>query len=306
MKIIDPHLHLFDLNQGEYAWLKPECPPFWPDKPLIAKNFSEHDLTLKAPLTLAGFIHIEAGFNNQQPWREIAWLENTCKLPFRSVALLDITLPAADFLSQLNKLKSYQSVVGIRYILDADALTILNNKNCTDNLATLAGHQLSFDLQIPLTNHAAVDKLMAILTNTPELKVCINHAGWPPISSEKYSEKGNAQATQWLQSLKRLASCDNVYIKCSGFEMVARNYSISWAYNIIHQCIETFGISRVMLASNFPLNLFRNSYQNTWLCYLNLTANSQSNIEVSDIGHSYNTEQLTALCFSNARKFYQF
>lgn len=116
MKIIDPHLHLFDLSQGEYSWLKPECPPFWSDKPLIAKNFSENDLTLAKPLTLAGFVHIEAGFDNQQPWREIAWLESTCKIPFRSIALLDITLPKALFLTQLESLMTYQSVVGVRYI----------------------------------------------------------------------------------------------------------------------------------------------------------------------------------------------
>ena len=47
MKIIDPHLHLFDLKQGDYHWLKEENPPFWPDKHLIKKSFKETDLTLK-------------------------------------------------------------------------------------------------------------------------------------------------------------------------------------------------------------------------------------------------------------------
>ena len=324
MKIIDPHLHLFDLSQGEYSWLKPECPPFWSDKPLIAKNFSEHDLTLKESLTIAGFVHIEAGFNNQQPWREIAWLESTCKLPFRSVAMLDITLPKAEFLSQLDILKSFKSVVGIRYILDEDALTILSHKHCAINLATLAAYNLSFDLQMPLSNNAAVAKLLAILTLAPELKVCINHAGWPPLYSlkdclkdnaklnEQKNEKDNVQTKQWLQNLKRLARLDNIYIKCSGFEMIERNYSISWAHNIIHQCINAFGISRVMLASNFPLNLFHTSYQNTWLSYLSLTKNSLSNItnisntESADTSFLYNNEQFTQLCFSNAQRFYQF
>ena len=320
MKIIDPHLHLFDLSQGEYSWLKPECPPFWPDKSLVAKNFSEHDLRLNESLKLTGFVHIEAGFNNQQPWREIAWLENTCKLPFRSVAMLDITLPNVEFLSQLNKLSSYKSVVGIRYILDENALAILSHKNCATNLVTLASYKLSFDLQMPLSNNAAVDKLLAVLTLASELKVCINHAGWPPLyslkdnekSNEKSNEKDNIQTQQWLQNLKRLASLDNIYIKCSGFEMIEKNYSISWAHNIIHQCINTFGISRVMLASNFPLNLFQTSYQNTWLSYLSLTKNSLSNItnisntESADTSFLYNNEQFTQLCFSNAQRFYQF
>ena len=44
MEIIDPHLHLFDLEQGNYDWLKPENPPAWPDKDQIRKNYSESDL----------------------------------------------------------------------------------------------------------------------------------------------------------------------------------------------------------------------------------------------------------------------
>ena len=312
MKIIDPHLHLFDLNQGEYSWLKPECPPFWSDKSLIAKNFSEHDLRLEESLTLAGFVHIEAGFNNQQPWREIAWLENTCKLPFRSVAMLDITLPKAEFLSQLDILKSYKSVVGIRYILDEEALTILSHKHCVTNLTTLAAYNLSFDLQMPIINTAAVDKLLTELTQIPALKICINHAGWPPQYDVKDNLRNSVEAKQWLLNLKRLASFDNIYIKCSGFEMIESNYSISWAHNIIHQCINAFGVSRVMLASNFPLNLFHGSYENTWFSYLSLTKNSLNNItnktntEPADTSFLYNNEQFTQLCFSNAQRFYQF
>ena len=63
MKIIDAHLHLFDLQAGEYRWLSPDNPPFWPDKPVIAKNFSESDLVVSAPEQLSGFVHIEAGFD---------------------------------------------------------------------------------------------------------------------------------------------------------------------------------------------------------------------------------------------------
>ena len=298
MKIIDPHLHLFDLSQGEYSWLKPECPPFWSDKPLIAKNFSENDLTLAKPLTLAGFVHIEAGFDNQQPWREIAWLESTCKIPFRSIALLDITLPKALFLTQLESLMTYQSVVGVRYILDDDALTILNNKNSAVNLAILAAKKLSFELQMPLTNNTAVERLITILSSNTDLQVCINHAGWPA--------QDNAQSLCWLQNLKRLASFDNVFVKCSGFEMANRHYSANWAGKIIHQCIESFGIYRVMLASNFPLSLFHTSYENTWNSYLSIGSNNLGENEPADIKPLYSKGQLTQLCFSNAQRFYQF
>jgi predicted TIM-barrel fold metal-dependent hydrolase len=298
MKIIDPHLHLFDLNKGNYQWLRSENPPFWPDKHLIAKNFSEHELTLTAPLTLAGFVHIEAGFDNQQPWREIAWLENTCNMEFRSIALLDITLPKTMFLQQLEKLMQYKSVVGIRYILDDDTLAILNDKNSQYNLVTLAEHKLSFELQMPLANSQAVDRLMVILSVTPSLMLCINHAGWPT--------QDNAQYALWLQNLNRLAKFDNVFIKCSGYEMAARDYSINWQHKIINQCLESFGVARVMLASNFPLSLWHASYQDTWLSNSGLANKGLADNGFADNKLSYSDEQLQQLCFSNAQQFYKF
>ncbi|MGB1262508.1 MAG: amidohydrolase family protein [Cognaticolwellia sp.] len=290
MKIIDPHLHLFDLQKGDYAWLKAQNPPFWPDKPVIAKNFSTADLTLTPPLTLAGFVHIEAGFDNQQPWREITWLEDTMSkssnsLAFRSVAMLDITLPEALFLQQLAKLMRYNSVVAIRHILDDNALAILSDNNSQHNLAILAKNQLSFELQMPLANTGAVGKLIMLLDAIPELSLCINHAGSPTYNDR---DKDNSS---WLQNLKRLAQFPKVYIKCSGYEMADRQYSQQWQQNVIASCIDSFGINRVMLASNFPLCLFHASYQETWL----------SNAQALN-----NTEQLEQLCFSNAHTFYKF
>jgi|TARA_R110000803_G_scaffold41461_4_gene89111 predicted TIM-barrel fold metal-dependent hydrolase len=283
IKIIDPHLHLFDLNKGSYQWLRPENPPFWPDKHLIAKHFSEQDLTLSSPLSLSGFVHIEAGFDNEQSWREIAWLEETCKRPFRSIAMLDITLPKPLFSQQLEKLMHYQSVVGIRHILDDNAQVMLNNQHTGANLALLADKQLSFELQMPLANTSAVDSLITIIHSTTDLMLSINHAGSPTADKK--------QQIAWLDNLKRLAKFSTVFIKCSGYEMTDRYYSTNWQHKIIALCLENFGISRVMLASNFPLSLWHGSYQDTWL----------ANTELP-----YNAVLIQQLCFSNAAQFYKF
>lgn len=305
MNIIDPHLHLFDLSQGNYSWLKPECPPFWSDKSVIAKSFSEQNLTLTAPLTLAGFVHIEAGFDNEQPWREIAWLENTCHLPFRSIALLDITLPQALFLQQLNTLMTYKSLVGVRYILDDDALSILTHKYSQNNLATLAAKNLSFELQMPLHDTSAVDFLLAMLSVTPELMVCINHAGSPLMEDENYSH--------WLHNLKRIAAFNNVYIKCSGYEMLKKDHSINWQHKITTQCIEYFSVKRVMLASNFPLSLWQCSYQETWLNNTFLSAPlstsrpaSQPTSLSKNPNKALSHHDIELLCYQNSYRFYKF
>ena len=97
--IIDPHIHFFNLSKGQYLWLAPDVEPFWPDKYKINRDFFEPDLMISPNNKLLGFVHIEAGFNNQQPQQEIAWLEKSCHLPFRTIAFADIT--SSDFSSDL-------------------------------------------------------------------------------------------------------------------------------------------------------------------------------------------------------------
>ncbi|MCJ8321914.1 MAG: amidohydrolase family protein [Colwellia sp.] len=300
-KIIDPHIHLFDLVQGDYQWLKNENPPFWSDKALINKNFSEKELMLNKPLELAGFVHIEAGFDNKQPWREIAWLETNCKLPFKSVAAIDLTLNKPDFSHQVDKLLNYQSVVGCRHILDEQAAQLLSQQTVQTNLAHLAKKQLSFDLQMPLSDKKAVALMTELLTKIPTLRVIIDHSGWPPyiediVLSTEVSDLTKADNSQviwqeWLLGLKALGNFEQCAIKCSGWEMIDRKFSANWQQAVIESCIKNFGDNRVMLASNFPLTLFNQSYDSLWHDYKKL-------------GHSFTKEKFTALTLVNAAHWY--
>ncbi len=290
MNIIDPHLHFFNLQQGDYHWLKPENPPFWPDKAEIYRNLNEQHLQLDSDCKLVGFVHIEAGFDNCQPWREIAWLQSHCSLPFRSVAALDLTLSNHQFKQQLQRLTIYPSVVGIRYILDENALQVLTSANAACNLETLAKQQLSFDLQMPLANIAAVSALAKILDKTIDLDIIIDHAGWPPEAKQPTAQDSICQ--DWLSGLTTLSKYPRCSIKCSGFEMLNRHYRLAWQADIIEQCVDIFGLKRVMLASNFPLCLFKQSYLNAWQQYLELPR--------------YNKDELSQLCQKNAQRIYKF
>ena len=300
MNIIDPHLHLFDLEQGEYHWLKPENPPFWSDKSIINKSFSEKHLQLTNELTLAGFVHIEAGYDNHQPWREIAWLEAHCQLPFKSIAAIDLSLNSEQFLASIARIQNFSSVVGVRDILDDNALEYLSNEQIKINFQQLAKHQLIFELQMPLENLAAVELLVAILTDNPSLNVIINHAGFPPYTSPIKDEKSNTEDTKentqhwknWQQAIEKLSFFEQCTIKCSGFEMINRNYHTAWQIKVIKTCLKYFGINRVMLASNFPLCLFSKSYQTYW-----------QQITQSEL---FRDDELNILCFLNTQRIYKF
>ncbi|MBA6364051.1 amidohydrolase [Colwellia sp. BRX8-4] len=285
MKIIDPHLHLFNLEQGHYQWLKTDSPPYWSDKKTIRQSFTEKDLALSVPLQLAGFVHIEAGFDNQQPWREIAWLEDSCSLPFRAIAGVNLLLPTSEFQQILDKLDKFESVVGVRDILDENACAYLSNPHVKENLARLSQQQLIFECQMALTDVVATEQLIAVINELPTLKLVINHAGWPP------EDIDSKQWKNWQSGIQALSGYENVAIKCSGFEMVNRQYSAPWQQHVIKHCLATFGLDKTMLASNFPLCLFKSSYQKNWITHFE--------------NQPLSTNELELLCYKNALRIYK-
>lgn len=233
MKIIDPHIHLFNLDDGNYNWLKPENPPFWPDKPTINQSFGQNDLDLEEHHQLAGFVHIEAGFDNDQPWQEVAWLEKACSLPMKSIATCDLTLPTAQFDEQLSRILTYKSVVGVRHILDDEASVLLTQKNVQVNLSTIAKCKLLFELQINVCELDSVH-LFSMLAEQYSLTYTINHAGFPPLNSN------GDQWQNWLAGLELLVN-GNSAVKCSGWEMLSRDYELEFQKQVVKSCLTIFG-----------------------------------------------------------------
>ena len=258
LSIVDPHIHLFNLSQGEYQWLSPNTSPLWPDKSIISHDFCQQDLLLAEPLSLSGFVHIEAGFDNARPWREIQWLEQHCFLPFRSVAGIDLTLSTALFRKHLERLTSYSSVVGIRHVLGNLSEQLCSHPKVISNLRVVNQYALIVELQLALGDMTNIDRLIELISTNTEIDFIIEHGGLPPL--EQYSTQWQC----WQTNLTSLAQCRNVAIKCSGWEMLNRSYQDDWIKHIISYCIHLFSSTRVMLASNFPLLLFSMQYQDYW------------------------------------------
>lgn len=288
MKIIDPHLHLFDLELGHYDWLQAKNPPFWPDKHRINKSFDVSNLTLKKPLSLSGFVHIEAGFDNEQPWRELLALEQSCNKRFRAIANLDLTSSSKHVNLVIDKLAELPSFVGVRHLLDDQALTFLKNTQVLDNIKILNENGLVFDVQLPLIEHAPVDALCDVISNNPNIHFIINHAGFPPSNIQ------TIEWQRWQSNLEKLSIFPHVAIKCSGWEMADRDYRSDWLNENLLLVFTVFGTKRVMLASNFPLCLFSHkSYQAYW-----------QSIISSDFFQALTEQEKNALCYDNALNWY--
>lgn len=298
VKIIDPHLHLFAREIGDYHWLKSDHPPFWPDKILIQRNFTINDLAIQPSMELGGFVHIEAGFDNQQPWRELEFLEaleseQTLPLPMRTIGTVNLLEANTLFKDKLKKQQAFRSLVGVRHILDEQAFDILTEQNAQKNLAylnTIEG--FIFELQLALSDELSAKVtpiLLKTITENSQLTFILNHAGFPP-----YDLKAAAWKT-WQDNIAQLAKLPNVFIKCSGMEMIDRKFSMQGFEQVLKHCLAEFSLPRVMLASNFPLCILSGkSYVSYW----------QGILECELIQKS-NKQQKSALLYDNALRIYQ-
>lgn len=280
---VDPHLHIFALNEGQYHWLKSHNPPFWEDKSKIAKRFYERDILASAGAQLEGFVHIEAGFDNHRPWREIQFLTRHCKRPFSAIACIDLL--SIDASAHIDKLAQMSPVVGLRHILDDEAVSILRNPKavwCFSRMATLG---LSFEVQADMTDPHTVKALLNIFQRYPTLKFTINHCAVAPTSAASFAFQ------LWRNHLRLLAATGQVAFKFSGFEMQNRQWSWQHAKARFETLVDTVGVDRVMFASNYPLCTWRMPLKQLWQGYEMLCA-------------EFAREAQQKLCALNARTWY--
>ena len=319
INIIDPHLHLFDLERGQYDWLKAESPPAWPDKKGINKSYGDTDLQQPASFSVSGYVHIEAGFDNELGHREIANVEQRASLPQRSIGFIDITLEPAEFINEFNNQAQYRSTVGIRHIvetlnltaenstlLEQDAATnevkritsILENVNSYKNLTFLQKHNGIFELQCDVNNRELVVQIFTFFQRLPNLQLVLNHAGFAPSA---FDENGQANAAfdDWKLNTELLTRRPNIAVKCSGFEMVDRLYGKSQIQAVLMHCINVFGLDNVMLASNFPLCEFSVTYEHYWQQIFEVLEQMVNDGLIK-------AEHKKALYFDNAFRIYQF
>ena len=267
MEFIDPHLHLWQLSAGDYHWLRSGNAPVWPDKALLQRDFSAADLQLAPPFRLAGLVHIEAGFDNQAPSRELAWLaQQKITIAHQAVAFLDCSLPLAQVLANLQTLLPYQPA-GVRHIFEGDDERWLHAPQLLQIARELARHKLLLEVQCTLASAKNVARIMQLAEAFPDLKLVLNHAGL--VTPDNFSP--------WQAGIRQLAPLANVAMKLSGWELLnAGRYSMAepaWQQQVFAAVLNEWPAERLMLASNFPLCLWQGSYQLLWQRYYQLLEN---------------------------------
>lgn len=146
------------------------------------------------------------------------------------------------------------------------------------SLALIDELGLSFDLQIHVPQMQAAATLAS---SFPNVQFLLNHAGFPYVTDD-------ATLLAWQDGMEVLAACPNIACKISGLGMA--DYDDAHVICVRGKCsaeicdsirpfvlktIQTFGVDRCMLASNFPVDRLMCSWTDLYRAYVNILDGAQ-------------------------------
>ncbi|KQY32773.1 amidohydrolase [Caulobacter sp. Root1455] len=273
--IIDPHMHLWDLERHYYSWLQDTPLPNNPagDMSSIAyRSYGLDDyLADTAGWNVVQTVHVECGLPPKDQLSETDWLQglaDTRGVIGGIVAGANLNDPAVEALLEAHAARA--TVRGVRQIVNwhrdpaktYGPADLLLDPQWRKGYALLAKYGLSFDLQLYPSQMAAAAALAAA---NPEVSVIVNHAGMP-------TDRDEPGLQAWRDGLALLAQRPNVSCKISGLAMIDRAWTIDSLRPFVLRVIETFGPSRCMFASNFPVEKVHGSFGGFYEAYDTITA----------------------------------
>lgn len=294
MKVVDPHIHLWDTSRVSFPWLAKPQVAYSGDNRLLPQR---HDVTVF--LERVGDIDVEASVNVEanpaDPLAEAAWLQGLADDPASHghphgiVACADLSSPGAPQL--LEQLAAYRNVRGIRQILNVHPDPLYNYVSChymeqsewRRNLARLASYGWTFDLQI---YPAQVPVAAEVMRANPGIGFILNHTGM-------FVDRDTPAAwRQWREGLRELAACENTAVKVSGLAMFDHRWTAESFRPYVLEAIDSFGTARCMFASNFPIDGLHSTYSSLWHAYARIVEGASA----AEREHLFR---------SNARHFYR-
>lgn len=273
--IIDPHMHLWDLERLYYSWLQDTPLPNNPAGDIASIAYRSYQLddylADTAGWNVVQTVHVECGLPPKDQLSETDWLQglaDTRGLIGGIVAGANLDDPGVEALLEAHAARA--NVRGVRQIVNWHAdpaktygpTDLLLNDQWRAGYALLARYGLSFDLQLYPSQMATAAALAAA---NPDVPVIVNHAGMP-------TDRDDAGLKAWRDGLALLAQRPNVSCKISGLAMIDRAWTVDSLRPFVLRVIETFGPNRCMFASNFPVEKVHGSFGGFYEAYDTITA----------------------------------
>ena len=248
---IDTHHHLWQVDRQEQAWRTA-------DHEAIAHDFTPGDLA--AATSAAGVdatVLVQSVDTSAENDRLAAY---AAEVPLIAgvVGWLPLADPAAAS-AELDRIAGLPRLHGVRCLVARDPMEWLATPAVLATLGELARRGLVWDV-VPVTEQqvaAVLDAARAV----PELRIVVDHLCRPPLDA------GADAMVAWRKRIRDLSGCPGVGMKVS----VGIDVLTSWSQwrpealrGVVADALDAFGPRRLMLASNWPVILLRQTYAGAW------------------------------------------
>jgi L-fuconolactonase len=279
-KIIDTHIHVWDLQRAQYPWLKN-------DTSILKQTWQIGQLTeSKTAAGITSGILVQASGNSEdtelmlETADKTAWIEGVvCWLP-----LVD-THKTQELLAK--KYINEKYIKGVRHQIhdEPDAKWLLQ-PSVISSLKVLAQKNIPYDVVAVLPQH--IETALQVAHKIPELKMVFDHLSQPPV---KTKERFGA----WGDLMKAASEHKNFYAKISGLGTTTGNFENWNAEDVkpyIAFALEHFGTNRCFCGGDWPVSLLAGSYTKVW------------NVYTSVINSLVNKNDSENIFYNNAQQFY--
>jgi predicted TIM-barrel fold metal-dependent hydrolase len=291
VKIIDSHMHLWDLSLQKNSWLIGPVEEFFlGDYSNLQKNYLINDYHKdNQNFNIEKTVFVQAGWDRNDICGEANWINQI------NDGLIGAIVPYADLSANnaaenLAQLAQIPLVRGIRQIIawHPDNYFCACEKNFLEDpcwlkqFKLLEQYQLSFDLQIyPLQT----DLAYRLIQNHPNITFAIEHCLQP-------TAHDNDILQQWEKQIAKLANLPNAYMKISGMNLFNHNFEFETAKRLFETLVHYFSPERCMVGSNFPVEKLYVSFDQLFESFIVLA-------------QQYTQEEQDALFYGTAKKFYR-
>jgi len=280
MAIIDTHVHAWNVDQVEYAWLKG-------NKSILNRTWSLDELEPELEPTGIQFGVMVQAANSLEDTHFM--LEECAKREWLKGAVGWLPLMEPGMTSvELTHFLINPYFKGIRHLIHDEANPEwLLQPSVIESFRVLEKNQISFDVVANQPVH--LDCVLKLSDKYPHMRWCIDHLANPPIVQKERWGK-------WGERMKSLSANPNVFIKISGLGMNTSDLN-TWSANeiqpTIEYCLELFGTERAMMGGDWPVVELCGGYSKSWMAYNEILSRNLS------------SNELEFIHFRNANRFYK-
>jgi len=289
LKLIDAHLHIWDINHLTYPWLS-EVPEI--NKSFDLESFRQQTDGLKIQdssliqeptnLHLEKMIFIQCECLPTQYLDEVKYITKLATIDDRIQGIIPwFPLDDAEAEQRLQKLIKNPLIKGIRR-QEETPVSLFSNPIFINNLDLLSKYNLTFDI---CAKNELLTTAIKMVEKKPDINYMLDHMGKPDIK--------NKEINSWKNNIRLLAENPNVYCKVSGLvtEADLQNWNLDRLRPYFDYALEQFGTDRLVFGGDWPVLNLASSYQE-WIN------------TVMILCKGFSEEDLNKIFNENASRFY--